>query len=193
MAIYATLKAAVDSSLPTNITRDITAAIHRSLKYTEIDELGKLQTRGVVIPADNPGTLDGPAAFFASTPGTYTNYGGLVVAAGEVRYLIYDGDVGWTSDLITTASGPIAVQIASAGTYVIPADRLLEAITATVDTNQDITIAFDNSYPDMWTAESMLTTVAYTQRVDWDTVLVGALTLTVTASVDHVNLKIYLR
>lgn len=105
MATYTSLRASIDASFPTNDNKLITAAMARTAYNLMVDELGTLQVRGVATVAGNPGTLAGPAAFFASEVGTYTNYGGLIVAEDELRYLIFDGEGGWTSQLITDQLG----------------------------------------------------------------------------------------
>ena len=46
---------------------------------------------GMAVPATNPGTPDQNVFYVASTAGTYTNFGGLAVADGEVAILRYNG------------------------------------------------------------------------------------------------------
>jgi adenosylcobinamide amidohydrolase len=63
------------------------------LKYTgaQIDALldaaNELKTngfiyKGVATPSTNPGTPTERVAYLASEPGTYTNFGGIVIASG---------------------------------------------------------------------------------------------------------------
>lgn len=96
---YVLLKAAVDSALPTNAANAITAAAHRTILKDSIDVVGSLQFAGVATPSTNPGTPDGKLFYMTLEAGTYTNFGGLVVAIDELTFLKWDGLV-WTKEFI---------------------------------------------------------------------------------------------
>lgn len=57
---------------------------------------------GMAVPTTNPGTPDQNVFYVASTVGTYTNFGGLTVADGEVAILRYNGS--WTKDVTGAAT-----------------------------------------------------------------------------------------
>lgn len=57
---------------------------------------------GMAVPTTNPGTPDQNVFYVASTAGTYTNFGGLTVADGEVAILRYNGS--WTKDVTGAAT-----------------------------------------------------------------------------------------
>lgn len=60
--------------------------------------------KGVAVPASNPGTQNRDCFFVTTTAGTYTNYGGIVVNAGEIAILKCT-DSTWTKDVLSV---PIA-------------------------------------------------------------------------------------
>lgn len=57
---------------------------------------------GIATPATNPGTPDQNVFYLASTAGTYANFGGLVLADGEIAILKYNG--AWSKDSTGAAS-----------------------------------------------------------------------------------------
>lgn len=54
------------------------------------------QFMGVATPETNPGTPDQNVFYVASTAGTYSNFGGIILADGEVAFLTYNGT--WTKN-----------------------------------------------------------------------------------------------
>lgn len=58
--------------------------------------------KGIAVPTDNPGTPDQNVFYIASQMGTYTNFGGLVVADGEVAILRYNGS--WAKEITGAAT-----------------------------------------------------------------------------------------
>lgn len=57
---------------------------------------------GVATTSTNPGTPTEKVAYIATTPGTYTNFGGLVVNDGEVAVLKYNGS--WSKEVTGAAT-----------------------------------------------------------------------------------------
>lgn len=57
---------------------------------------------GTATPITNPGTPDQNVFYIATTAGTYTNFGNLVVADGEVAILRYNGS--WTKEVTGAAT-----------------------------------------------------------------------------------------
>lgn len=68
-----------------------------------ITSLGaNFQYAGIATPATDPGTPDQNIFYIASTAGTYVNFGGLVLADGEIAILKYNG--AWSKDSTGAAS-----------------------------------------------------------------------------------------
>jgi len=92
MAAYDNLRAVIAANVYQNNNNEITADMVKAAMNAMVNSLGaEFQYGGVAEPSDNPGTPDYKVAYLASTPGTYTNFGGIVVAAGEVANLKWNG------------------------------------------------------------------------------------------------------
>lgn len=105
MAIYNSLKATVNANIKANNNQEITGPILNSVLTQMINSLGAgYQYMGVATPT-NPGSAQTPdykCFYLATTPGTYSHLGGLVVADGEVAILKYD--TSWTKKVTGIAS-----------------------------------------------------------------------------------------
>ena len=105
MSDYSSLKATINANIKANNNHEITGAITNSVLNAMVDSLGAgYQYKGVATPT-NPGSAQTPdykCFYFATTPGTYTNLGGLVVADGEVAILKYD--TSWTKEVTGAAT-----------------------------------------------------------------------------------------
>ena len=109
MANYEQLKAAVNADIKTNGNNEITGAILQNVLNTIISTVGaNAQYTGVATPATTPGTPDQNVYYLAAVPGTYTNFGGIVVNPGEVA-IISNTASGWTKT--TTGIGSDMMQI----------------------------------------------------------------------------------
>lgn len=53
--------------------------------------LSDLNFKGTAVPADNPGTQTTPAFWIVSQAGTYTNFGGVVLAANSLGFISWNG------------------------------------------------------------------------------------------------------
>lgn len=103
MANYATLKAAIQAAIYENGNNEITGAVLQQSLMSMISSLGDgYQFMGIATPATNPGTPDQNVFYIASTAGTYANFGGLVLADGEIAILKYNG--AWSKDSTGAAS-----------------------------------------------------------------------------------------
>ena len=108
MSQYQTLKTQIQENIKQNGEGAIRGDILQTQLLDMINALGAgYQFMGVATPT-NPGTAQTPdykCFYLATTPGTYTNLGGLVVADGEVALLKYDSS--WHKDVtgIATADG----------------------------------------------------------------------------------------
>lgn len=90
MANYATLKAAIQDVIKTNGNNEITGSLLQQSLLAMINSLGDgFQYMGVATVSTNPGTPDQRVFYLATEPGTYTNFGGLVVNDGECAILKY--------------------------------------------------------------------------------------------------------
>lgn len=95
MANYASLKAAIADVIKTNGSNAITGALLQQSLMSMIDSLGAgYQFAGVAAPSTNPGTPDQKVLYITSTPGTYTNFDGIIVNDMEFAILTYSGS--WT-------------------------------------------------------------------------------------------------
>jgi lysophospholipase L1-like esterase len=104
MSKYSTLKAEIIASIKRNGAQAITGDLLQEKLLAMIDSLGEFyQFGGLALPSTEFTPGDEPVVFIAATPGTYTNFGGLVVADGEVALLVWDGSA-WskqTTDIAT--------------------------------------------------------------------------------------------
>ena len=103
MANYATLKAAIQAAIKQNDNNEITGNLLQQQLLAMVNSLGVgYQYAGIATPATNPGTPDQNVFYLASTAGTYVNFGGLVLADGEMAILKYNG--AWSIDSLRVAS-----------------------------------------------------------------------------------------
>lgn len=111
MANYANLKSTIDANVNTNGTEAITGAVLNSVLKQMVSTMGEAGYlyKGVATPATSPGTPDTNVWYLASTAGTYTNFGGAVVADGEVAILKYNGS--WTKEVTGAATAAQVTQL----------------------------------------------------------------------------------
>lgn len=116
MANYANIKATIDANITQNGNEEITGPVLNSVLKDMVDSLasGYLYA-GVASTSGTPGTPDENVYYIATTPGTYTNYGGLVVNDTEVALLRYNGS--W-SKVVTGIPSQTIVNLASRGFYI---------------------------------------------------------------------------
>ena len=112
MANYQLLKADIDAKVYQNGKQEITGENLNSVLNAMVTTLGAgYQFIGVATPT-NPGATQTPdykCFYLATTPGTYTNLGGLVVADGEVAILKYD--TSWTKEVTGAATADQVSQL----------------------------------------------------------------------------------
>ena len=106
---YADLKAAIAAVIKDNLKQGITGSNLQAQLLSMVDALGAgYQFGGVVTPSDTFDTdtlADVKVAYLASTAGTYTNFGGLTVEAGELAVLLYSGTWSKASVSATVTEG----------------------------------------------------------------------------------------
>lgn len=140
MGNYATLKAAIQQVIKTNGNEEITGALLQQSLLAMIESLGAhYQYAGVADPSINPGTPDQNVFYFATTAGTYSNFGSIVLSPGEVAILKYNGN--WSKDTTGFASAELARQSANNITVPLTFTGWL-SIAGTLITSQD---AFNTS------------------------------------------------
>lgn len=92
MAKYSNTKAKINEKITTNSAQAITGNVLNEVLQTMVDSLGAdYQFGGLVQPGSTFTEGEQPVVFLATTPGTYTNFGGIVVADGEVALLVWSG------------------------------------------------------------------------------------------------------
>ena len=102
------------------------------LKYTGaqidglLDAANELKTngyiyKGVATPSTNPGTPTERVAYLASEPGTYTNFGGIVIASG-LYSLTYAGGT-WTGTQMQAGSDIEVVQTTGDSTTAVMSQK----------------------------------------------------------------------
>lgn len=110
MANYANLKSDIAGVIRTNNNEEITGDILQEQLLGMVDSLGAgFQYKGVATPTTAPGTPDENVFYIASTAGTYTNFGGLAVAEGEVAILKYNGS--WAKEVTGAATAAQVTQL----------------------------------------------------------------------------------
>ena len=105
MSDYSSLKTTINANVKANNNQEITGSIMNSVLNAMVNSLGAgYQYMGVATPS-NPGTAQTPdykCFYLATTPGTYSNLGGLVVADGEIAILKWD--TSWSREAVGLAS-----------------------------------------------------------------------------------------
>lgn len=115
MAKYSNTKAKINEKITTNGAQAVTGGILNDVLQTMVDSLGAdYQFGGLVQPGSSFTAGEQPVVFLATTPGTYTNFGGLVVADGEVALLV------WSSTAWSKQTPDIATrtEVSQLGQYV---------------------------------------------------------------------------
>lgn len=104
MANYGSLLTDINNKITTNGRQEITGQILNGVLTDMVGDLGKgYQFMGVATPSGSPASTDAPIFYIAGTAGTYSNFGGLVVADGEVAVLKHDLN-GWSKAVTGAAS-----------------------------------------------------------------------------------------
>lgn len=111
MANYTNLKSTINAQIRQNGTGAITGPVLNGVLRDMVSALGEAGYlyKGVATPATSPGTPDSNVFYIASTAGTYTNFGGAVVADGEVAILKYNGT--WTKEVTGAATAAQVTQL----------------------------------------------------------------------------------
>lgn len=124
MSSYSELTTLIDAYINRNGVQAITGQILNGVLRAMVDQLGRgFQIMGVAHPTDDPGLPDGPEAWYAGDSGTYTNFGGLTVAPGEIALLSFDN--GWTKQVMFEGFDSVTATVdANIGTPSVQANYL---------------------------------------------------------------------
>lgn len=101
MASYNELLALIDAYINQNGVQAITGQVLNGVLRAMVDQLGRgYSIMGAADPTTDPGTPDGPETWFASVPGTYTNFDGIQIVDGELALLSYEPSTGFSKNTI---------------------------------------------------------------------------------------------
>ena len=101
MASYNELLALIDAYINQNGVQAITGQVLNGVLRAMVDQLGRgYSIMGAADPTTDPGTPDGPETWFASVPGTYTNFDGIQIVPGELALLSYMPSDGFSKNTI---------------------------------------------------------------------------------------------
>ena len=105
MANYTELKAAVSAVIKQNGNNEITGALLQNTLLSIINNVGANATYiGTATPKTNPGSPDGNVFYISATPGTYTNFGGLVLERGKAYTITNGANNAWSAVAINIPS-----------------------------------------------------------------------------------------
>lgn len=124
------MKAGITANIRQNDSQLITGAILQGQLLAMVNELGAgYQFMGVATPVTDPGTPDEKVFYIASEAGTYTNFGGIIVAEGEVAILKYDGT--WDKEVTGAANADVLEGLREVVGFSENYTRSLEVSTST--------------------------------------------------------------
>ena len=111
MSNYSNLKSTIDTNIKTNGNEEITGAILNTVLNSMVSSLGAgYQFMGVATTSTNPGTPDAKVFYLAYTPGTYTNFSGIVVTG----LCVLKYDTAWSKDDLPSGGGGYVLPAATA-------------------------------------------------------------------------------
>ncbi len=136
MANYQQLKATIEAEIYNNGQGQITGAKLQNVLKSVVDALGEGYTYlGRATLTTVPVVTDGKVFYLASTAGTYTNFGNLVVDSGSLTVLKYDGS--WAAEKVFSTDSIVAhvnAAISSMDASVSAAIAEIEDIVDNLDT-----------------------------------------------------------
>lgn len=92
MANWTTLKEAIANVIKTNGNQEITGRVLQNTLTSIINAVGENAAfAGVATPSTNPGVPDGNVFYLATEAGTYANFSGIEITAGEAVILEWRG------------------------------------------------------------------------------------------------------
>ena len=104
MANYANLIAAIKAAVKQNGTNDITGQVMQDVLVTMTNTIGRFAAfAGTAMPSTNPNNPDQTVYYLTSLPGTYANFGGIVVPPDRLVALHNIGGT-WEMVVVVTFS-----------------------------------------------------------------------------------------
>lgn len=111
---WTNLKSAIDAIITTNAANAITGALLNQAVDSVIDNVGEHSTFiGIATPSTNPSSEDGNVFYLASTLGTYSNFGGLVISVSGL-HVLSNATGSWADTLALSYSGTIGASVTDA-------------------------------------------------------------------------------
>ena len=100
--------------------------------------------KGVATPSTNPGTPTERVAYLASEPGTYTNFGGIVITSGLYSLTYVSGT--WTGTQMQAGSDIEVVQTTGQSASAVMSQKAVtdSLVGKIIDTSNDFVISDDN-------------------------------------------------
>ena len=144
MAAYDNLRAVIAANVYQNNNNEVTADMVKAAMNAMVASLGaEFQFGGMAEPGDNPGTPDYKVAYLAAKPGTYSNFGGIIVADGEVVLMKWDGS--WEKEITGAATAEqlsnLAIRLEpDALTINVPADTAFHYFQCFIPANTDFNL-----------------------------------------------------
>ena len=139
MANYSNLIAAIKAAVKQNGTNDITGQLMQDVLVTMTNTIGRFAAfAGTAMPSTNPNNPDQTVYYLTSIPGTYVNFGGIVVPPDRLVAL-HNISGSWEMVVIVTFSdgGTISIDPALDPDSVNPVENrvlynVIDALTARV-------------------------------------------------------------
>lgn len=139
MANYANLIAAIKAAVKQNGTNDITGQVMQDVLVTMTNTIGRFAAfAGTAMPSTNPNSSDQTVYYLTSIPGTYVNFGGIVVPPDRLVAL-HNISGTWEMVVVVTFSdgGTISIDPALDPDSVNPVENrvlynVIDALTARV-------------------------------------------------------------
>lgn len=101
---YDTLKAAIAAVIRENGNNEITGNLLQQALFAMINSLGaNYQYAGIAVPTTDPGNPEQNVFYFATIPGTYASFSGIVVYQNEIAVLKYNGE--WSKETVSGFNG----------------------------------------------------------------------------------------
>ena len=168
MSQYQAIKAATNAYIKTNGRQEITGAILNAVMIATIDSLGKFyQFVGVAVPDTEPGVIDQNIAYLASTPGEYTNLGGITIDAGEFVVIKFDGE--WKKEIVLVIPTRVSQLINDAGFITNAVSDLVNYYTKEETFSRNEVSAILTDYYDKDEVDSLVASViGQSYVVAWD-------------------------
>lgn len=182
MANYANLIAAIKAAVKQNGTNDITGQVMQDVLVTMTNTIGRFAAfAGTAMPSTNPNNPDQTVYYLTSLPGTYVNFGGIVVPPDRLVAL-HNISGSWEMVVIVTFSdgGTISIDPALDPNSVNPVEN--RAVYAEC---QAIRTLIDN-IPTAQSITSTTLSTAQTNAITGET-YVGKTILNFTATVTGID------